>query len=252
MLFFLTTKKLANVLNDEIPVVPETDSQIEKDKKAVELTQWEHNDYLCKNYILNGLPDDLYVYYCSDNNTSKQVWDALKKKYDTEEAEVKKYVVSHYLKYQMTNDRSMEAQSHEIQKIAHEIISEGMSLDEQVQIAVVIDKLPPAWKDGCQIDIGASRHICYKRAMFKTYTTAEDKKMLLGDSHTTNIVDIGDAKLIFTFRKTLILNDVMHTLEIRKNLVSEFLLNKAEFTQTIGAIGAYLYTISKNGIFVGK
>ncbi|XP_073222455.1 uncharacterized protein [Cicer arietinum] len=124
MLFFLTTKKLANVLKDDIPVVPEKGEQTEKDKIAAELTLWEHNDYLCKNYILNGLADDLYDYYSSDSNTAKQVWDALKKKYDTEEAGAKKYAVSRYLKYQMTDDRSVEAQSHEIQKIAHEIITE--------------------------------------------------------------------------------------------------------------------------------
>ena len=47
----------------------------------------------------------------------------------------------------MTDDRSMEAQSHEIQKIAHEIISEGMTLDDQFQVAVIIDKLPPMSKD---------------------------------------------------------------------------------------------------------
>jgi hypothetical protein len=34
-----------------------------------------------------------------------------------------------------------------MQKIAHEIITEGMPLDEQFQIAVIIDKLPPGWKD---------------------------------------------------------------------------------------------------------
>ncbi|KAA0050827.1 uncharacterized protein E6C27_scaffold404G00860 [Cucumis melo var. makuwa] len=47
----------------------------------------------------------------------------------------------------MTNDKSVEAQSHEIQKIAHEIISEGMPLDDQFQVVVIIDKLPPLWKD---------------------------------------------------------------------------------------------------------
>ena len=36
---------------------------------------------------------------------------------------------------------------------------------------------------------------------------------------------------------------------MRKNLVSGFLLNKAGFTQTIGA---NLFTLTKNGVFVGK
>ncbi|XP_073222452.1 uncharacterized protein [Cicer arietinum] len=91
MLFFLTTKKLATVLKDDIPVVPEEGEQSANDKIAAELTQWENDDYLCKNYIFNGLVDDLYDYYSSDSNTAKQVLDALKMKYDTEEAGVKKH-----------------------------------------------------------------------------------------------------------------------------------------------------------------
>jgi len=76
------------------------------------------------------LANDLYDYYgvCK---SAKDVWD----------------VVSRYLKYQMTDDRSVEAQSHELQKISHEIIAEGMPLNEQFQVVVIIDKLPPSWKD---------------------------------------------------------------------------------------------------------
>ena len=88
----------------------------------------------------------MYDYYNSDKS-AREIWEALQKKYDTEEAGAKKYAVSRYLKYQMTDDRSVEMQSHELQKIAHENISEGMSLDEQFQVAVLIDKLPPSWKD---------------------------------------------------------------------------------------------------------
>ncbi|KAA0045076.1 uncharacterized protein E5676_scaffold78209G00420 [Cucumis melo var. makuwa] len=47
----------------------------------------------------------------------------------------------------MIDDKSVEAQSHEIQKIVHEIISEGMPLDDQFQVTVIIDKLPPLCKD---------------------------------------------------------------------------------------------------------
>ncbi|XP_050211805.1 uncharacterized protein LOC126661963 [Mercurialis annua] len=104
------------------------------------------NDYLCKNFILNALSDDLYDYY-NDGKIAKETWEALQKKYDTKEAGTKKYAVSRYLKYQMSDEKSVEAQSHELQKIAHEIISESMVLDEQFQVAVLIDKLPPSWRD---------------------------------------------------------------------------------------------------------
>ncbi|KAK2442716.1 putative mitochondrial protein [Trifolium repens] len=427
MYFFLTLKKVVYVLNESMPTAPtgstsgtkhvtivngdkpDADKDKDKDKqqpdpaaeaKAQELQLlkeqqiWLNNDYICKGYILNGLCDDLYDYYSSYKD-AKDVWEALKKKYDTEEAGVKKYAVSRYLKYQMVDDKSVEAQSHELQKIAHEIITEGMPLDEQFQIAVIIDKLPPGWKDfknqlrhktkefsieslitrlrieeesrrqdqkeeekayavnsnkkkfgavlkptgkplknqnrgqtnrikngnpsrvhnakqnpppqrndsgtklscyncgkpghfakkcrnrnkpdassnaqahlaeetfaamiteinmvggndGWWIDTGATRHVCYDRAMFKTYTPAENKKVQMGNAHTSEVAGIGDIELKFTSGKILILKEVMHVPDMTKNLVSGSLLNKAGFSQTIGAD---LYTISKNGIFVGK
>ena len=77
----------------------------------------------------------------SDKSIAKDIWEALQKKYDIEEAGSKKYAVSNYLKYQMSDDKSVEVQSHELQKTSHEITSEGLTIDEQFQVAVIIDKL---------------------------------------------------------------------------------------------------------------
>ncbi|XP_026460536.1 uncharacterized protein LOC113361529 [Papaver somniferum] len=93
----------------------------EEKQKAID--KWVYDDFGCKNYILNALSDDLYEYY-STFETAKNVWDALQKKYDTEEAGSKKYVVSRYLRYQMVDDRSVVAQAHELQNIYHEIMTE--------------------------------------------------------------------------------------------------------------------------------
>ncbi|XP_058185863.1 uncharacterized protein LOC131303090 [Rhododendron vialii] len=87
-----------------------------------------------------------YDYY-STFDTAKELWDALQKKYDTEEAGTKKYVVSRYLKFSMIDEKSVISQAHDLQKIAHEILTEGMSICEQFQVAILIDKLPPSWKD---------------------------------------------------------------------------------------------------------
>ncbi|TYK27164.1 uncharacterized protein E5676_scaffold236G00090 [Cucumis melo var. makuwa] len=73
------------------------------------------------------------AHFKSTMTTAKQVWDALQKKYDIEEAGSKKYAVSRYLRYQMTNDRSVEALAHETHKIAHEIISEGFQEHSKAQ-----------------------------------------------------------------------------------------------------------------------
>ena len=85
--------------------------------------------------------------------------------------------------------------------------------------------------------------------MFKTYSEAEDKNVLLGDSHTTVVTGTRDMELKFSFEKTVMLKEVLHTPEIRKNLVLGYLLNRARSTQTFGG---ELYTLTKNNIFVGK
>ncbi|XP_058741388.1 uncharacterized protein LOC131613760 [Vicia villosa] len=160
MKFFLTLKKVAHVLTEDIPIVPsgsieitngkstaESDGTSKKDAASKtsdgdsaakeraaaddlqlrkEIALWQENYYLCKHHILNNLADDLYDYY-SNHKTAKQVWEALQRKYDTEEAGAKKYAMSRYLYYKMVDEKSVEAQSHELQKIAHEIISEGSS-----------------------------------------------------------------------------------------------------------------------------
>ncbi|KAA0053488.1 uncharacterized protein E5676_scaffold522G00020 [Cucumis melo var. makuwa] len=113
MLCFLTLKKVATACTTKKSKVLEKNPTEEQLKN---LATWTETDFICKNLILNGLTDELYDYY-STMTTAKEVWDALPK------------------------------ESHEFQKIAHEIISEGMPLDDQFQVPVIIDKLPLLWKD---------------------------------------------------------------------------------------------------------
>ena len=45
------------------------------------------------------------------------------------------------------------------------------------------------------------------RTMFKSYSESEDKKVLLGDSHSTIVAGSGEVELKFTSGKTVILKD---------------------------------------------
>ncbi|KAE9619068.1 putative RNA-directed DNA polymerase [Lupinus albus] len=101
---------------------------------------------------------------------------------------------------------------------------------EDPLVAVLTEVTMIGGSDGWWVDTGASRHVCYDRAMFKTYTNADNKKVLLGDSHTTTVAETGDVELKFTYGMTLILKGVMHTTEMRNNLVPGILLNKTGFT----------------------
>lgn len=65
--------------------------------------------------------------------------------------------------------------------------------------------------DGWWVDTSASRYVCNYLTMFKTYTDVKEKKVLLGDSHTTNATRIRNMELTFTFGKTILLKDILHT-----------------------------------------
>lgn len=86
---------------------------------------------------MNGAADALYDYY-NNCNITKQVWETLKKKYDTEEAGTKTYVISHYFKYQMVDERFVEAQWRQLQKIADMINIEGMSFDNNLKLLLLL------------------------------------------------------------------------------------------------------------------
>ncbi|KAA0048175.1 putative Polyprotein [Cucumis melo var. makuwa] len=160
------------------------------------------------------------------------------KKYDTEEARSKKYVVSRYLRYQMTDDKFVEAKSHEIQKIAHEIISEARNcrkkshpaaqanLIEDELVAMISEVNVIRGSEDWWLDTGASRHVCHDLSFSRKYNEVKDKNIVLEDHHTTKVAGIGEVELKFTSDKTLVLKEVLHTAEIQKNLVFGYLLNK--------------------------
>lgn len=80
---------------------------------------------------MNGLTGDFYDYYIA-YKTVKKYQEALKKKYGIEEVGAKVYVVSRYLKCQMTDEKSKEYQSWKIHKITHETINENKTLDDNL------------------------------------------------------------------------------------------------------------------------
>ena len=56
MLFYLTTLNLARFLREDAPALKEN----ETDKQVVAVVEaWKHADFLCRNYLLNGLDNSL-------------------------------------------------------------------------------------------------------------------------------------------------------------------------------------------------
>ena len=159
MLFYLTTLNLARFLQEDAPALKED----ETDKQVVAAVEaWKHADFLCRNYLLNGLDNTLYNVYCAFN-TARELWESLDKKYKTEDAGLKKFVVGKFLDYKMLDSKTVISQVQDLQVILHDIHAEGMSLSESFQVAAIIEKLPPLWKE------------------FKNYLKHKRKEMRLED-----------------------------------------------------------------------
>ncbi|XP_075494915.1 uncharacterized protein LOC142532524 [Primulina tabacum] len=143
MLFYLTMLNLARFLSEDAPKLKEGEGDVES-VSAVEA--WNHFDFLCRNYVLNGLADSLYNVFC-EKKTAKVLWESLNRKYKTEDSGAKKFLVGRFLDFKMVNSKPVISQAQELQVIFHEIHGEGMTLSESFQVAAIVEKLPPAWKD---------------------------------------------------------------------------------------------------------
>ena len=86
MFFYLTTLYLAKFLQEDLPK-PETDRD-----SVLAVDAQTQGDFFYRNYVLYGLDDSLYNVY-SPITTAKKLWASLDKKYKTEEAGTKKFIV---------------------------------------------------------------------------------------------------------------------------------------------------------------
>ena len=167
MFFYLTTLSLQKFINENVPVMSD---ETPADERFLVTEAWTHSDFLCKNYILSGLQDDLYNVY-NNAKTSKELWDALEKKYKTEDAGMKKFIVAKFLDFKMIDSKTVVTQVQELQVIIHDLLAEGINLfnayvrnikfslnthitfnvglivNDAFQVAAIIEKLPPLWKD---------------------------------------------------------------------------------------------------------
>ena len=143
MLFYLTTLNLARFLKEDPPFIGEDEIDVQT-QQAIDA--WKHAEFLCRNYLLNGLSDTLYGVY-SVKKTAKELWNSLDHKYKAEDAGAKKFLVGQFLNFKMVDSKNVISQVQELQLIIHGIHAEGMVLSESFQVAAIIEKLPPAWKD---------------------------------------------------------------------------------------------------------
>nr|XP_016500801.1 PREDICTED: uncharacterized protein LOC107819231 [Nicotiana tabacum] len=95
--------------------------------------------------------------------TSKELWPVFENKYKTKDARLNKFVAAKFLDYKMVDGKSVITQVQELQVIIHDLLAEGLFINEAFQVSALIEKLPPLWKD------------------FKNYLKYKHKEMSLED-----------------------------------------------------------------------
>ncbi|KAL0375666.1 UNVERIFIED_CONTAM: hypothetical protein Scaly_0684200 [Sesamum calycinum] len=85
-------------------------------------------------------------------------------------------------------------------------------------------------------DSGATVHVCNDKNQFKHYEdAAKGQQVLMKNTNTTIVLDKGNVEVQSTSEKKLLLTNVLHVLEIRKNLVSVVVLSKKGLKTVIEA-----------------
>nr|GFA68809.1 zinc finger, CCHC-type [Tanacetum cinerariifolium] len=107
------------VLTTPIPEDGGDDATVEQIRKR---TKWDNDDYVCRGLILNEA------------------------KYVAEDASSKKFLVSNFINYKMTNSRPVLEQYNELLGILGRFIEHKTNMDESIQVSCIIDKHPPSWK----------------------------------------------------------------------------------------------------------
>ncbi|GJW84869.1 zinc finger, CCHC-type containing protein [Tanacetum coccineum] len=229
--------------------------------------KWDNDDYVCRGLILNGMSDSLFDVY-QNVETSKELWDTLEAKYMAEDASSKKFLVSNFTNYKMTDSRPVLEQYNELLGILGRFTQHNMNMDESIKKCGKPGHLKKDYK-GSNVgnrangsstkgsDDGSSNplkgqtivHMCKDRCWFKTFESLNDGSILhMGNESTVLVHGRVCVDLRFSFGKVVSLLNVLHVPNIRKNLVSSSALNNCGYKQVIES---NKFMLSKHGVFIG-
>nr|GFB16940.1 zinc finger, CCHC-type [Tanacetum cinerariifolium] len=178
---------------------------------------------------------------------SSNAQESLERKYKTEDAGTKKFVVSSFLDYKMVDSKNVISHVQDLQGTCYNCDQPGhhaanckmpklvnprqanMVNDDVDMILMVSDRSAMIFEvnlvgtnhGGWWIDIGATRHVCADKSVFHSFRAVDNgQKLYMGNSAIADIKGEGDVVLKMTSEKELKLTNVLYNLEIRKNLVS--------------------------------
>ncbi|GJW43817.1 hypothetical protein Tco_0072616 [Tanacetum coccineum] len=96
--------------------------------------------------LIDSEPVDPYLVDGENVPTEEQIWESLEKKYKTQVACSKKFIVGKFLNFKMNDAKPVVKQVEELQIIVHEMEVEGMGVNSNFLVGSINEKLPQSWK----------------------------------------------------------------------------------------------------------
>jgi hypothetical protein len=150
-----------------------------------------------------------------------------------------------FLKNQKNDKELNTSEANVIDKIVAMVSEMQISMITEVHLASAAENSSEWW-----FDSGATIHVCNNKTLFKEYVEAGNGlEVLMGNHNTVKVLGTGRVELKSSSGKKLVLINVYHVPDIKKNLVSASLLSKNGVKAVLESDKLIL---SKNGVFVGK
>nr|GEW76071.1 hypothetical protein [Tanacetum cinerariifolium] len=101
--------------------------------------------------------------------------ESLECKYKTKDDGTKEFLVAWFLDYNMVDSKNVISQVQNLQVFPHDIHAEGMILSETFQVAAIIEKLPPSWKDTFTPDSAKANMVEHAGSSSRSNSKGKDK-----------------------------------------------------------------------------
>ncbi|GKA00528.1 zinc finger, CCHC-type containing protein [Tanacetum coccineum] len=137
MHFMLSSMSVVYVPTTPMPDDGGENPTVEQVRKRA---KWDNDDYVCRGLILNGMSDSLFDVY-QNVETSKELWDTLEAKYMAEDASSKKFLVSNFTNYKITDSRPVLEQYNELLGILGRFTQHNMNMDESIKEELTLIEL---------------------------------------------------------------------------------------------------------------
>uniref|UniRef100_A0A2N9HKM3 Retrovirus-related Pol polyprotein from transposon TNT 1-94-like beta-barrel domain-containing protein n=1 Tax=Fagus sylvatica TaxID=28930 RepID=A0A2N9HKM3_FAGSY len=275
MKFLLTALKIFYVMDPNLQLIPNPTPKDTEQLKEQRIKR-EEDKLVCRGHIRNTLSDRLYDLFTT-MSSPKEIWKALETKYKMKKQELfqvgaiiaklppswnnyrKKllHMAEELTLEQIGTHLRIEEESRiredkELNTSEANVVDEIVAMVSEMQIGMITEvHMASAAGNSSEwwYDSGATIHVCNNKTLFKEYVEAGNGlEVLMGNHNTAKVLGTGTVELKSSGKK-LVLTNVYHILDIKKNLVSVSLLSKNGVKAVLESDKLIL---SKNGVFVGK